>query len=545
VEAGEVFVVKNLKTGREAGKRLQLTLLEHENLAWDLTVNPDTGYKIVGGIEKDGERAPVAYWFYLDEYSHKATRLPAYRVLHIHKQMRPGASHGVTHFHAILRKMANVDMFDEFTLQAAAIEACIAILIQTENPVGGVPTFNPTTGEVTTTEAGNEYAEFDGGMVFRGKPGDKVQGMMPQRPGGQYVPYQQLNKRSLAAGVDLSYETVARDFTGGSYSSLRQSLVEDRRAYGVLQQLIIEQLLQPVYEEWLYQAVVDGFMDGVLDMGAFLAERKKWEYCSWHGQGWDWIDPRAEIEASCKAIDYQLTTREKDLAARGEDVGEVFRQRKIESDLAKEHGLVLPEEKDRQALRQTVLEGFIGDGTVADVVANAVDVGQLVSDAGLPRNMPYKEPYLPVTTDSGAAVTGEVVKDQEGDIVGGVASAPAGTSDPAMGQPGTPGTDQPAGAAGELEILNAQIEAYGVAVRAGVITPQLDDENHFRSKLGLPAINADAKNAWAKDEGARRPITLKDPPAEVATTPPPVAPVAPPQTPTPQDTPADEGGATE
>jgi capsid protein len=66
----------------------------------------------------------------------------------------------------------------------------------------------------------------------------------------------------------------------------------------------------------------------------------------------------------------------------------------------------------------------------------------------------------------------------------------------------------------ELERIKAEADAYGVAVRAGTVTPQTDDESHFRQKMGLPAMSADAQAAWKKDEGTRRPITITPPPGE-------------------------------
>jgi len=54
----------------------------------------------------------------------------------------------------------------------------------------------------------------------------------------------------------------------------------------------------------------------------------------------------------------------------------------------------------------------------------------------------------------------------------------------------------------------ARIEEYGVGVRAGVITPNEDDEATMRSEAGLPPMSAAVKAAWAEDGGARKPITL-------------------------------------
>jgi HK97 family phage portal protein len=63
----------------------------------------------------------------------------------------------------------------------------------------------------------------------------------------------------------------------------------------------------------------------------------------------------------------------------------------------------------------------------------------------------------------------------------------------------------------EVEEAKIRMDAYGVGVRAGAITPQTDDEEQFRQLVGLPGLSEDAKKAWADDKGVRRPITLRDP----------------------------------
>lgn len=60
----------------------------------------------------------------------------------------------------------------------------------------------------------------------------------------------------------------------------------------------------------------------------------------------------------------------------------------------------------------------------------------------------------------------------------------------------------------ELERIKAEADAYSVGVRAGVITPQSDDESTFRDKMDLPAMSTDTQKAWTADGGIRRPVTL-------------------------------------
>lgn len=73
---------------------------------------------------------------------------------------------------------------------------------------------------------------------------------------------------------------------------------------------------------------------------------------------------------------------------------------------------------DVSRFKREVWLGFMRDGTVSDVMANLTDIKMLTKEVGLPTNEEYIEPYLPVASEGGM-VSGEVVKDSEGDIVGG------------------------------------------------------------------------------------------------------------------------------
>ncbi len=63
----------------------------------------------------------------------------------------------------------------------------------------------------------------------------------------------------------------------------------------------------------------------------------------------------------------------------------------------------------------------------------------------------------------------------------------------------------------KIERLRGLIEAYGAAVRAGLITPCLADENEFRSRLGLREATGPVVSAWSRSSGVRSPVTLQRP----------------------------------
>jgi len=58
--------------------------------------------------------------------------------------------------------------------------------------------------------------------------------------------------------------------------------------------------------------------------------------------------------------------------------------------------------------------------------------------------------------------------------------------------------------------LRVFAEAYGIAVRAGVLTPNIDDEKAVRKLFGLPEVTKEVVADWAKTSGTRQPITLAD-----------------------------------
>ena len=60
---------------------------------------------------------------------------------------------------------------------------------------------------------------------------------------------------------------------------------------------------------------------------------------------------------------------------------------------------------------------------------------------------------------------------------------------------------------GGMDSVVDKLTAYGVGVRAGAITPNVEDENLLRSELGLPPVSEPVRSAWGKEK-IRRPITL-------------------------------------
>ena len=61
----------------------------------------------------------------------------------------------------------------------------------------------------------------------------------------------------------------------------------------------------------------------------------------------------------------------------------------------------------------------------------------------------------------------------------------------------------------EIGNLKSFLDAYGVAVRAGAVTPQLQDEEYIRNLMDLPAMSDAVRAYWSEQDGVRKPLTIK------------------------------------
>lgn len=156
---------------------------------------------------------------------------------------------------------------------------------------------------------------------------------------------------------------------------------------------------------------------------------------------------------------------------------------------------------DIAKFKREVWLGFMRDGTVSDVMANLTDIKMLTKEVGLPTNEEYVEPYLPVVSERGA-VTGDVRKDSEGDIVGGTVDAGNGggngqwTMDNGQGGAANEAPEDPfaKAVAGDLKPVCTRLEKI----------LQIEDPELFKAKLQafkdelpqmLKDINADPEAA--------------------------------------------------
>lgn len=353
VTAGEAFLVF---VGADNGPSLppmQLQGIESEQLDCTRLRNQENGNEIRNGVEINQYGRPVAYWIFqqppndlgLRATVPTSTRIPADRVIHFYTPTRVRQTRGVTRLHAVLRKLRDLGEYDSLELWMARMQACVGMGIEMPSSGSGsdVPPIGLMDGEGgdEQDDAGNREINWHPGMVFVGKAGEKLVPFTPNRPGGQYDPFTKAQLRAVGAGSGLSYEQVARDFTNGSYSSQRQSLLEDRRGWTPLQQRMILTLCAPVRNEFLTVAV----LAGLLQAPQFFQHRSEMLDCEWYPDGWGAIDEAKHAAAAKIGLEQRITTRTRILTEQGLVFRSTMRQLGDERDMAAEVGITFPEDR--------------------------------------------------------------------------------------------------------------------------------------------------------------------------------------------------------
>ncbi|WP_417607242.1 phage portal protein [Primorskyibacter flagellatus] len=312
VRDGEAFLRIHVTAGRE----IRLKALPAEQV--DPTIHRDLGDggRIVAGIEFDAEDEVVAYHILPEApgtpfvtYG-EAVRVPAHDVLHLFDPLFPGQVRGLSWMAPVLLKLRDRD------------EASDALLMQ-------LKTASLITGYVRDPDG--TFAGFEGQASSRAlnvalepgamrilPPGADVTFSNPGQGLSQAVDFLRAQDREIAAGTGLTFEALTGDLTQTNYSSARVGLLEFRRRAEMLQKTLIEgQLLRPLWLRWITRrSLADEIDTGGDALSDFLSVR-------FVAPGWQWVDPRNEVEADVAAIEAGLKSREEVVAGRGRDIDEL------------------------------------------------------------------------------------------------------------------------------------------------------------------------------------------------------------------------------
>ncbi|WP_092939630.1 phage portal protein [Paracidovorax wautersii] len=272
-------------------------------------------------------------------------RIPAFtawgrrRVIHLHDKDRTGQSRGRPLVSAVMRDFKMAGDYASNELQSSVANSLVAAFIESNlSNDASAALFGKEPREAWNTSLGEmrgSVRQLKGSAMIPLPVGAKVSGFTPGRPNPAFEAFMLAVLRHIAAGMNMSYELLLKDFSKTNYSSARATLLEVWRYFNGRRRWLTDVFLRPVYELWLEEAVNAGEIDapGFYD--------NQYAYCRarfiFGGRGW--VDPVKEAQSAAMRIAAGISTLEIECAEQGLDYEEVLDQLAIEAAMRRERGL--------------------------------------------------------------------------------------------------------------------------------------------------------------------------------------------------------------
>ncbi|AGY57138.1 phage portal protein, lambda family [Gloeobacter kilaueensis JS1] len=347
---GEVIVRFRRKAFSGSTIPLALQVIESDQLAEDYNrTAPGTGNPIRMGVEVDADERPVAYWirpnhpgdyqFVTGGGSIQPVRIPAEEILHLAVFDRAGQTRAESWFCAALLRLKQMSSYEDAEIIRARAAACRMGFLKTTGGSSAFADLETTTGKPTVDPADGvtRQVRFAPGQFWQLQPNEEVDIPASPPPGDGGDPFLRMMLRSIATSIGISYATFANDHGQSNFSSSRLSLLDDRDNWRVIQAWLIENLIQPIFERWLDTAV----LYSALDLPNYFADPERYSDCRWKPRGWAWIDPLKDVQSAILAVNAGLDTLTNQITQNGGDVEDLFKERRIELDLAEQYRIPL------------------------------------------------------------------------------------------------------------------------------------------------------------------------------------------------------------
>lgn len=317
-ENGDVFIVLPIKERVGSVYSLRLQIVEADRVC-NKDNGPDTA-TLAGGVEKDGDGAPVNYhimkihpgnqrnskektWEIRDAFNPE-TGLR--NVIHFFNPTRPGQSRGVPDLSAVIETFKQLGRYTEAEIMAAVVSGLFTVFVESDGMAGanGLP-FRYTNSEKKPGGDANAM-ELGNGLIVGLNPGDKINSANPGRPNVNYDGFVMSLLRQIGANLELPFEILIKHFTA-SYSAARAALVELWKYVLSERQLVADNFLRPVQQVWMWEAVASGRIPAP----GFFADpgiRRAYLAGTWTGPAKGQINELAEVKAAEKRVDARLST---------------------------------------------------------------------------------------------------------------------------------------------------------------------------------------------------------------------------------------------
>ena len=317
--SGDCLAVLPVKPRLNQPYDLRVQLIEADRLC--SPDNCDTiDNKIVGGVEVDKSGEVVAYhiadhhplsyayadisWQRVEAFGKTTGRR---NVLHLMNRERIGQRRGVPFLAPVIESLKQLGRYTDAELVAAVVSGMFTVFIEkadasSEDAIGSI-----IPEEVQVDAEDETTIELAPGAVIDLNEGEKAHDMNPGRPNANFGGFVEAICQQIGASLEIPYELLMKRFNS-SYTASKGALEEAWKMFNMYRDWLATDFCQPVYEEWLTEAVAKGRIKAP---GFFTDPVIRKAYCGakWNGPAKGMLDPVKEVTAAEKRVQNGFSTR--------------------------------------------------------------------------------------------------------------------------------------------------------------------------------------------------------------------------------------------
>lgn len=341
MESGDVFTVLEMRSRPGSDFELKTHLIDGARVS-----NPNflpegnrwrNGNRIVGGIEIDGDAAPVA--IHVTEYPASllpgsmtwqrtpifGTRSGLRQVLHHYVALNPDQTRGVPYLAPVIELVKQCTRYSNSEVAGAVTASFFTVFVKSApaTPLGGV------TGPGGQAAAPRNL-ELGPAAIANLRPDESIEIADPSRPNADFDGFMLAMAREIGAALEIPLPFLLKTFTG-SYSVMRASILDFHRTTVKRQKWLVRSRQAPLYAAVTAEAVAKGW----LTLPGFFEDawiRKAWLGAQWVGDPQGQLDPVNETKAAGERVELGLSTLKREsIAVSGQRWNRMHPQR------AKEH----------------------------------------------------------------------------------------------------------------------------------------------------------------------------------------------------------------
>lgn len=337
-EAGEVLV-RRRRLPAGATMPVQLQVLEADFLEVGNHQKLENGGSIIHSIQFDADGKRVGYWIYKE---HPGTQglfgtdrtkvfVPAEDIAHIYRMDRPGQNRGVPMLAPVMITIRDFDEYEDVQLIRQKIAASFSVFVKDIN----AETYDPE----ADAEALGEKVEP--GLIEFLPSGKDIEFANPPTV-ENYREYTSVTLHRIAAGMGITYEALAQDYSEVNFSSARMGRLEMNRTIDTWR----HHVLRPLF--------LDFVADTFFETASLIGQRTEGARMIWTAPKKELVDPTKEIPADIKAIRAGIKTLPEVLKEHGKDVEDHMEEIKESNDKLDELELTLDSDP-----RNTTVAGIV------------------------------------------------------------------------------------------------------------------------------------------------------------------------------------------